>query len=44
MFYFMLQSSTPILRKQVSDYMREHADDFMPFLTKDNGDCFTPGT
>ncbi|KAI8370497.1 uncharacterized protein BYT42DRAFT_582617 [Radiomyces spectabilis] len=29
------------LRKIAADYMREHPDDFMPFLYKDNGDMYT---
>ncbi|KAL4235248.1 hypothetical protein ACF0H5_006886 [Mactra antiquata] len=37
-----IESTTSSLRKQVADYMREHADDFIPFLTTDNGDCYTP--
>lgn len=36
-----VQSSTNSLRSQVATYMREHPDDFMPFLTKDNGDSYT---
>lgn len=36
-----ISSSVDSLRTQVAKYMREHADDFLPFLSKDNGDCFT---
>ncbi|GFN95248.1 otu domain-containing protein 6b [Plakobranchus ocellatus] len=37
-----LQHSTQELRQQTSDYMREHRDDFLPFLTHpDTGDALT---
>ncbi|CAO3599486.1 unnamed protein product [Absidia cylindrospora] len=29
------------LRKAAADYMRQHPDDFIPFLYKDNGDMFS---
>ncbi|KAJ1678831.1 OTU protein [Spiromyces aspiralis] len=29
------------LRKQTAKYMREHVDDFMPFMIHDSGDMFT---
>ncbi|KAI8079773.1 uncharacterized protein BX664DRAFT_341423 [Halteromyces radiatus] len=29
------------LRKQTAKYMRQHPDDFIPFLYKDNGDLFS---
>lgn len=29
------------LRKQAAEYMRENADDFLPFLTTESGDLFT---
>ncbi|KAI8929930.1 hypothetical protein BC831DRAFT_441628 [Entophlyctis helioformis] len=29
------------LREMAADYMRSHADDFIPFLTNDNGDMLT---
>ncbi|OWF45071.1 OTU domain-containing protein 6B [Mizuhopecten yessoensis] len=34
-------SSNEALRGQVARYMKENRDDFLPFLTKDNGDMFT---
>ncbi|XP_033758487.1 deubiquitinase OTUD6B-like [Pecten maximus] len=34
-------SSNEALRDQVSKYMKEYRDEFLPFLTKDNGDMFT---
>ncbi|XP_069115043.1 deubiquitinase OTUD6B-like [Argopecten irradians] len=34
-------SSNEALRNQVAKYMKENKDEFMPFLTKDNGDMFT---
>ncbi|XP_045191684.2 deubiquitinase OTUD6B-like [Mercenaria mercenaria] len=36
-----ISNTVDSLRKQVAEYMREHADDFLPFLSKDNGDCYT---
>ncbi|XP_052816865.1 deubiquitinase OTUD6B-like [Mya arenaria] len=36
-----LTHSVDSLRSKVAAYMREHAADFMPFLTTDSGDCFT---
>ncbi|KAL5022043.1 hypothetical protein ScPMuIL_001198 [Solemya velum] len=35
------EASNDSLRKQTADYMRAHQDDFLPFLTKDNGDIYT---
>ncbi|WAR12520.1 OTU6B-like protein [Mya arenaria] len=35
------EHSVDSLRSKVAAYMREHAADFMPFLTTDSGDCFT---
>ncbi|XP_062586161.1 deubiquitinase OTUD6B-like [Saccostrea cucullata] len=29
------------LRRQAASYMREHADDFLPFLTTESGELFT---
>ncbi|XP_060079846.1 deubiquitinase OTUD6B-like [Ylistrum balloti] len=34
-------SSNEALRNQVAKYMKENKDEFLPFLTKDNGDMFT---
>lgn len=31
------------MRKTAADYMRLHADDFMPFLTNYQGDMMSPG-
>ncbi|CAO3609770.1 unnamed protein product [Cunninghamella blakesleeana] len=31
------------LRKLTAEYMRQHSDDFIPFLYKDNGDIFGSG-
>ncbi|KAI9024462.1 hypothetical protein CLU79DRAFT_107778 [Phycomyces nitens] len=31
----------PELRKEAARYMREHSDDFIPFLYKDDGDIFS---
>ena len=39
----LLQGTTEKLRQQVAQYMRDHEDSFMPFLTKDNGDPYTHG-
>lgn len=34
-------SSYETLRREVAQYMIDNKDDFLPFLTKDNGDAFT---
>ncbi|XP_041376616.1 deubiquitinase OTUD6B-like [Gigantopelta aegis] len=37
-----LKSSNEMLRQQTADYMKEHTDDFMPFLTKpDTGNPYS---
>jgi OTU domain-containing protein 6 len=37
------QTSVPVLRKQTSDHLRAHQDDYLPFLTSDKtGDIMTP--
>ncbi|KAJ8315945.1 hypothetical protein KUTeg_005959 [Tegillarca granosa] len=36
-----INSSCESLRKQTAQYLRDHAEDFFPFMTKDNGDLYT---
>lgn len=36
-----MESSNDSLRQKVAQHMRNHEDSFLPFLTQDNGDCFT---
>lgn len=39
------QSSIESLRSQTAQYMRNHRDEFWPFLVKeDTGDLYSPGT
>ena len=42
--FFHRQSSVSELRSQCADYIRSHADEFLPYLVDpDTGDQFTQG-
>ena len=32
------------MRQLAADYMREHVDDYLPFIASDTDDMLTPGT
>ncbi|KAK3603829.1 hypothetical protein CHS0354_042835 [Potamilus streckersoni] len=36
-----IEASNEGLRQQIREYMQSHEVDFMPFLTKENGDCYS---
>ncbi|KAJ3092217.1 hypothetical protein HK102_009702 [Quaeritorhiza haematococci] len=40
---FSIQEDYKHLRRLASNYMRQHPDDFLPFLLTDQGDLYTPG-
>lgn len=41
--FFKKKCTYEELRKLTAEYMRQHPDDFIPFLYKDDGDIFGLG-